>query len=84
MTIPSTHLVIGVDIPVIGEDHRGMTQTTTSLIAEYDARIVSRFDHCALGSTRHASRQAKINAIVDELSQRADAGDSEAEAWFAL
>jgi hypothetical protein len=59
------------------------TETTTAaLIAEYDARIAGRWANCQLGSTRAASRQRSIDAIVDELSRRADAGDTEALAWY--
>ena len=60
-----------------------MSKSTENLIAEYDERIAGRWSNCQLGSTRAASRQAKIDAIVDELSARADAGDVAAEAWFA-
>lgn len=59
-------------------------ETTKALIAEYDARIAGRFVNCQLGSTRHQSRQARIDAIVDELSTRADNGDTVAEAWYEL
>lgn len=60
-----------------------MSKSTADLIAEYDARIVGRFDRAPIGSSRAVSRQRRIDAIVDELSQRADAGDAIAEAWFA-
>lgn len=60
-----------------------MHTNTRELIAEYDVRIVARFDKCQLGSTRHQSRQAKIDAIVDELERRADSGDVIAEGWFS-
>lgn len=56
--------------------------TTEQLIAEYNERIAGRFVRCNLGSSRMASRQAKINAIVDELSKRADNGDTVAIAWY--
>lgn len=59
-----------------------MSKSTSDLIAEYDERISGRFDHCQLGSTRHRSRQAKIDAIVDEISRRADNGDADAIAWY--
>lgn len=58
-------------------------KTTAALIAEYDARIATRWERCNLGSTRAASRQAKIDAIVDELGERADNGDPDALAWYA-
>jgi len=59
------------------------TKSTTTLIAEYDARMASRWTNCQPGSTRAASRQRKINALVDELTARASAGDAEAEAWLS-
>ncbi|ALA06366.1 hypothetical protein SEA_UKULELE_136 [Mycobacterium phage Ukulele] len=59
-----------------------MRKTTAALIAEYGARISGRWENCQLGSTRAVSRQQKINAIVDELSRRADDGDAEALAWY--
>lgn len=59
-----------------------MTQTTPDLIAEYDARILARFDRAPLGSKRASDRQKRIDAIVNELEIRADNGDTEAETWF--
>lgn len=58
--------------------------TTAALIAEYDERIAGRWSNCQLGSTRAAARQSYIDAIVDEISRRADAGDVEALAWYEL
>ena len=56
--------------------------TTVDLIAKYDAAITGRWINCQLGSTRAASRQRKIDAIVDELARRDDNGDAEAAAWL--
>ena len=61
---------------------RTATATTAELIAEYDARIAGRFVRCQLGSTRAASRQRKIDEIVEEISRRADGGDAVALAWY--
>jgi hypothetical protein len=58
------------------------TAPTNELIAEYDARIAGRWVNCQLGSTRAASRQRTIDAIVAEISRRADDGDAEALAWY--
>jgi hypothetical protein len=60
-----------------------MSRSTQALITEYDERIEARWTNCQLGSTRAASRQAKIDAIVDEIERRSNAGDVEAEAWFS-
>lgn len=57
--------------------------TTAALIAEYDALIVARWDKCQMGSSRAASRQRKIDAIVDAISDRADDGDAVALDWYA-
>ena len=57
-------------------------EPTEALIAEYDQRIATRFVRCQIGSSRYASRQAKIDAIVEELGRRADAGDPIALAWY--
>lgn len=59
-----------------------MTNSTANLIAEYDARMADRHSCVQVGSSRWVSRQAHINAIVDELDRRADAGDAIAESWF--
>lgn len=62
-----------------------MTNTetaTATLVAEYDERIAGRWTNCQLGSTRAATRQHRIDAIVNELSRRADADDPEALAWY--
>lgn len=56
--------------------------STADLIAEYDRRMAARFERCQLGSTRFAARQREIDAIVDELSHRADADDAVALTWF--
>lgn len=56
--------------------------TTENLIAEYNERRDGQFTKCNLGSSRWNSRQAKINAIVDELSNRADNGDTDAIEFF--
>jgi hypothetical protein len=59
------------------------TETASAdLITEYDARIAGRWVNCQLGSTRAASRQRSIDAIVNELSRRADEGDAVALAWY--
>lgn len=68
--------------------HLGMTTTiakarlskidTTTLIGQYNLAISSyagRLTNCA-------PRQARINHIVDLLSDRADAGDPAALKWF--
>ncbi len=57
--------------------------TAADLIEDYNQGIATRWVNCTLGSSRAASRQAKINAIVDELGKRADDGDEEALAWYA-
>lgn len=59
-----------------------MSKSTEDLISEYNERIAGRFANCQLGSIRHRSRQAKIDAIVDEISRRADDNDPVAIAWY--
>lgn len=60
------------------------SQSTEDLVAEYNERIAGRFTRCNLGSARYVARQRKIDAIVDELSNRADAGDEAAARWFEI
>jgi len=52
--------------------------STPDLIAQYDLAISSYSGRV----TNASPRQKRINHIVDLLSERADSGDAEAEAWF--
>lgn len=65
-----------------------MTQTIAKArLAKIDtATLIEQYD-LAIGSyagrlTEHAPRQKRINYIVDLLSDRADADDATALAWF--
>jgi hypothetical protein len=52
---------------------------TSELIVQYDLAISSYQGRL----TNTSPRQKRINAIVDMLSARADAGDADALAWYA-
>lgn len=52
--------------------------TTADLIGQYDLAVSSYTGRM----TNHSPRQARIDHIVDLLSQRADAGDPEALRWY--
>ena len=41
--------------------------STQELISQYDNMIAGRWNRCELGSTRAASRQRKIDAVVNEI-----------------
>lgn len=51
---------------------------TATLISQYDWAISSHAGRI----TEYAPRQKRIDYIVDLLSDRADAGDTSALAWF--
>lgn len=53
---------------------------TADLIAQYDAAVSSHKGRY----TEAAPRQRRINYIVDLLSERADADDATALAWFEV
>jgi len=53
--------------------------STAELIEQYDAAIGSYKGR----NTNCSPRQKRINLIVDLLSERADADDAEALAWYA-
>jgi len=56
------------------------TLSTEDLIGQYDLAISSHSGR----HTNHGPRQVRINRIVDLISDRADANDAIALAWFEI
>ena len=61
-----------------------LNESTNKLIVAYTIAVANRYKRCGVGSSRAASRQKRIDAIVNELSKRADNNDREALAWYEL
>ena len=56
--------------------------STPELIAAYDEAIANRWIRCNAGSSRFLARQGRIDALVNQLSARADLDDPIALDWY--